>query len=40
MTRVRATGIALVLLSLAAPARADITAFIGANTTPRSASAC
>ena len=27
-------GIALVLLSIAAPARADITAFIGANTTP------
>jgi hypothetical protein len=34
MKRVRAIGIALVLLSLAAPARADITAFIGANTTP------
>jgi len=30
----RAMGIALVLLSIAAPARADITAFIGANTTP------
>lgn len=30
----RATGIAIVLLSMAAPARADITAFIGANTTP------
>ena len=29
-----AMGIALVLLSIAAPARADITAFIGANTTP------
>jgi len=27
-------GIALVLLSIAAPARADITVFIGANTTP------
>jgi hypothetical protein len=34
MKRVRAMGIALVLLSMAAPARADITAFIGANTTP------
>jgi hypothetical protein len=30
----RATGFAMVLLSMAAPARADITAFIGANTTP------
>ena len=29
-----ATGIAIVLLSMAAPARADITAFIGANLTP------
>jgi len=27
-------GIAIVLLSIAAPARADITVFIGANTTP------
>jgi len=34
MRPLRATGIALVLLSIAAPARADITAFIGANTTP------
>ena len=34
MRRLRAMGIALVLLSIAAPARADITAFIGANTTP------
>ena len=30
----RATGIVIVLLSMAAPARADITAFIGANMTP------
>jgi hypothetical protein len=30
----RATGFAIVLLSMAAPAGADITAFIGANTTP------
>jgi len=30
----RGIAIALALLSLAAPARADITAFIGANTTP------
>ena len=30
----RAIGIAFSLLSVAAPARADITAFIGANTTP------
>jgi hypothetical protein len=35
MTRLRTAGIALVLLALtAAPARADITAFLGANTTP------
>jgi hypothetical protein len=34
MRVLRATGIAIVLLSMAAPARADITAFIGANTTP------
>jgi hypothetical protein len=34
MRLLRATGIAIVLLSMAAPARADITAFIGANTTP------
>lgn len=34
MRPLRAMGIALVLLSIAAPARADITAFIGANTTP------
>ena len=35
MTRIRTVGIALVLLALtSAPARADITAFIGANTTP------
>ena len=35
MTRIRTVGIALVLLALTSvPARADITAFIGANTTP------
>ena len=35
MTRLRTAGIALVLLTLSSvPARADITAFIGANTTP------
>ena len=34
MRPLRAMGIAIVLLSIAAPARADITAFIGANTTP------
>jgi opacity protein-like surface antigen len=35
MTRIRTAGIALALLALtSAPARADITAFIGANTTP------
>ena len=35
MTRIRTAGIAVVLLALTAvPARADITAFIGANTTP------
>ena len=35
MTRMRTAAIAAVLLGLtAAPARADITAFIGANTTP------
>ena len=34
MRPLRAMGIALVLLSIAAPARADITVFIGANTTP------
>lgn len=35
MTRIRTAGLALVLLALtSAPARADITAFIGANTTP------
>ena len=34
MRPLRAMGIALVLLSIAAPARADITALIGANTTP------
>ena len=34
MRPLRAMGIALVLLSIAAPAHADITAFIGANTTP------
>jgi len=34
MRRIRAMGIAIVLLSIAAPARADITVFIGANTTP------
>ena len=34
MRPVRAMGIAIVLLSIAAPARADITVFIGANTTP------
>ena len=34
MRPTRAMGIAIVLLSIAAPARADITVFIGANTTP------
>jgi len=34
MRAIRRTAIALALLSLATPARADITAFIGANTTP------
>ena len=34
MRPLRAMGIALVLLSIAAPARADNTSFIGANTTP------
>src|SRR5215204_1356020 len=34
MRPLRAMGIAIVLLSIAAPARADITVFIGANTTP------
>ena len=35
MRPIRAMGIAILfLLSMAAPARADITAFIGANTTP------
>ena len=35
MTRIRTAELALVLLALtSAPARADITAFIGANTTP------
>lgn len=35
MTRMRTAGLALVLLAVtAAPARADITAFLGANTTP------
>ena len=35
MTRIRTAGIADVLLALTSvPARADITAFIGANTTP------
>jgi opacity protein-like surface antigen len=35
MTRMQTAGLAAVLLALtAAPARADITAFIGANTTP------
>jgi opacity protein-like surface antigen len=35
MTRTRTAGIAVALLALTAiPARADITAFIGANTTP------
>lgn len=35
MTRIRSAGIAILLLALtSAPARADITAFIGANTTP------
>jgi len=34
MRPIRGIAIALALLSLAAPARADITAFIGANTTP------
>jgi opacity protein-like surface antigen len=35
MTRIRTAGIAVALLALTAiPARADLTAFIGANTTP------
>jgi len=35
MTRMRTAGIAALLLTLtAAPARADLTAFLGANTTP------
>jgi hypothetical protein len=34
MRPIRAIGIAIVLLGIAMPARADITAFIGANTTP------
>ena len=35
MTRTRTVGLAVVLLALSAvPARADLTAFIGANTTP------
>jgi len=35
MYRIRTVGVALILLGLTAvPARADITAFIGANTTP------
>jgi opacity protein-like surface antigen len=35
MTRMRTAGIAVALLALAsAPARADITGFLGANTTP------
>ena len=35
MTRIRTAAIAIVLLALTSvPARADITAFIGANTTP------
>ena len=35
MTRIRTAGIAVALLAVTAiPARADITAFIGANTTP------
>ena len=35
MTRIRTAGLAVALLALtSAPARADITAFIGANTTP------
>ena len=35
MTRLRIAGIAVVLLALTSvPARADITAFLGANTTP------
>lgn len=35
MTRIRTAGLAAVLLALTSvPARADITAFIGANTTP------
>jgi opacity protein-like surface antigen len=35
MTRIRTAGIAVVLLALtSAPARADITAFLGADTTP------
>ena len=38
MSRVRISVMALVLLATAAPARADITAFLGANTTPSSRS--
>ena len=35
MTRIRTAGLAVVLLALTScPARADITAFLGANTTP------
>ena len=34
MTSVRSLAVAATLLLVAAPARADITAFIGANTTP------
>ncbi len=34
MTRVRMLAIVALLLAVAAPARADATAFIGANTTP------
>ena len=35
MTRIRTVGLAVVLLALTSvPARADLTAFIGANTTP------
>jgi hypothetical protein len=34
MRPIRAIGIAIVLLGIAVPARADITAFIGANITP------
>lgn len=34
MTRIRTLALAALFVSLAAPARADATAFIGANTTP------